>query len=32
MIWRKTVRETWVIALAYLVILEALAIPVLLLW
>lgn len=32
MIWRKTVRELWVIALAYLVILEALAIPVLLLW
>jgi ABC-type transport system involved in multi-copper enzyme maturation permease subunit len=31
-IWRKTVRELWVIALAYLVILEALAIPVLLLW
>lgn len=32
MIWRKTARELWVIGLAYLLILEALAIPVLLLW
>lgn len=32
MIWRKTMRELWLIALAYLVILELLAVPVLLLW
>ena len=32
MIWRKTLRELWLIGLAYVVILEALAIPVLLLW
>lgn len=32
MIWRKTARELWVIGVAYVVILELLAIPVLLLW
>ena len=32
MIWRKTARELWVIAVAYVLILELLAIPVLLLW
>lgn len=32
MIWRKTMRELWLIGIAYVVILEALAIPVLLLW
>ncbi|MFN3240073.1 MAG: ABC transporter permease [Planctomycetota bacterium] len=32
MIWRKTMRELWLIGLTYVVILEALAIPVLLLW
>ena len=32
MIWRKTMRELWLIGFAYLAILELLAIPVLLLW
>ena len=32
MIWRKTMRELWLIGVAYLVILELLAVPVLLLW
>ena len=32
MIWRKTARELWAIALAYVLILELLAVPVILLW
>lgn len=32
MIWRKTMHELWPIAFAYLLILELLAVPVLLLW